>query len=273
MEILNGLIQNVIYNDGIYYSSEEKEVSYPKEGNTDCFVLEDQSFWFKGRNEIILATIRKFSINGPIFDIGGGNGYVSVFLNNNGYCSILVEPGIEGCQNAKKRGLKYIINSTLEIKHFNPESISNMGLFDVLEHIGDQENFINQAYRLISKGGIIFLTVPAFRCLWSIEDTYAGHFRRYRRKEINCLFEKHGFDILYSTYFFSFLFLPVFLIRYIPTRFGFYKIDPKKSLKHHKTDSIISRVVKILMQIELKNIKKGKILKMGTSILLVARKK
>ena len=41
----------------------------------------------------------------------GGNGFVSLALQKEGYKTVLVEPGISGTQNAKSRGLKRIIYS------------------------------------------------------------------------------------------------------------------------------------------------------------------
>ena len=42
----------------------------------------------------------------PLFDIGGGNGFVANYLSKKGFETILVEPGIDGCINGRERGLK-----------------------------------------------------------------------------------------------------------------------------------------------------------------------
>ena len=70
--------------DGIWYSSENQDVSYPPDGNEACFAIEDGSFWFKHRNSCIASIVRNFppENEGTIFDIGGGNGYVSLGLAN-----------------------------------------------------------------------------------------------------------------------------------------------------------------------------------------------
>jgi hypothetical protein len=52
---------------------------YPDEGNEACFQIEDQSFWFRHRNDCIreLAQNLPPKWKGPIFDGGGGNGFLT----------------------------------------------------------------------------------------------------------------------------------------------------------------------------------------------------
>jgi len=38
------------YKDGIYFSQNTNKISYPKESYQNCFQIEDNSFWFKHRN-------------------------------------------------------------------------------------------------------------------------------------------------------------------------------------------------------------------------------
>ncbi|MFC1630589.1 hypothetical protein ACFL2N_01475 [Pseudomonadota bacterium] len=81
-------------DDGIWYSSDNQNISYPSDGNENCFTIEDNSFWFKHRNECIIAIFKSYppNDNGMIFDIGGGNGFVSLGLTKGGFDVALVEP-------------------------------------------------------------------------------------------------------------------------------------------------------------------------------------
>jgi len=65
-------------DDGIWYSTDTENISYPSEGNDACFAVEENSFWFKHRNKCITSVVKCFppENNGTIFDIGGGNGFV-----------------------------------------------------------------------------------------------------------------------------------------------------------------------------------------------------
>ena len=188
--------------NGIYYSKSDSSISYPEEGNEDCLQIEQDSFWFNHRNNIIANSVQKHSPNQIFFDIGGGNGFVAKRLQSDGIKTILVEPGKMGAINANKRGIKNIICSTLEDAEFEHGSIDSVGLFDVVEHIKDDYNFLNNINQYIKDDGYIYITVPAFNFLWSNEDDDAGHFRRYSTTELNELLKKFGFSIIQSTYIF-----------------------------------------------------------------------
>jgi SAM-dependent methyltransferase len=270
---IKAFIHDLIFKDGIWHSEERESLSYPNDGNDVCYDIEDQSFWFKNRNKIILEVINRYSIDGPIFDVGGGNGFVSSYLGKRGFQTVLVEPGIDGCLNGKERGLRDIINSNFDTIHFFPNSIPNIGMFDVLEHIENQAEILQTIQTNLIQDGRLFITVPAFKFLWSEEDLQAGHFRRYRIKELSKLIDKSGFDVVYSSYFFSFLVIPIFIFRTIPSIFGFYKISTQKSKRQHISDSKANRLLGMLMKLELNSIKRGKSIFFGSSLLLVAKKR
>jgi hypothetical protein len=128
-------IENVVRQDRVLSCNRESSVSYPMDGNETCFQIEDDSFWFKHRNDCIIAAVKKYSPDKVFFDVGGGNGFVAKGLENNGIQTVLVEPGQQGCLNAKVRGLTNVICATLENASFKPASIDALGLFDVIEHL------------------------------------------------------------------------------------------------------------------------------------------
>ena len=196
--------------NGIYYSKSDASISYPEEGNELCMKIEQDSFWFNHRNNVIAKSVQKYSAEKMFFDIGGGNGFVSKRLQDDGVTTILVEPGKMGAINAYKRGIKNVLCSTLEQAEFAPSSIDSVGLFDVVEHIEDDYLFLKSINKYLKDDGYIYITVPAFNFLWSNEDVDAGHFKRYSTTELNELLEKSGFSIIQSTYIFSILPLPVF---------------------------------------------------------------
>jgi len=66
----------------------------------------------------------------------------------------------------------------------------------------------------MSRDGIMILTVPAYKWLWSKHDELNHHFRRYTKKELNKLFDDK-YLILKSSYFNFFLFPIALLSRLI----------------------------------------------------------
>ncbi len=171
--------------DGIWYGIDTQDISYPPDGNEACFAIEDSSFWFRHRNNCIISAVRSYppENKGTIFDIGGGNGFVSLGLANSGFDVALVEPGRTGASNAKRRGLKTVICATTESARFKPHSLSAVGLFDVVEHIEDDLSFLRFFRSLLKQGGRLYMTVPAYSFLWSEEDVLSGTFQKVYAKE------------------------------------------------------------------------------------------
>ena len=137
--------------NGIYYSKSDSSISYPEEGNESCMQIEEDSFWFKHRNNIIADSVLNHSPGKVFFDIGGGNGFVAKRLQDDGAKVLLVEPGKIGAMNANKRGIHNILCSTLEDAGFVPNTVDSVGLFDVVEHIEDDSAFLNNLNKFMKK--------------------------------------------------------------------------------------------------------------------------
>jgi len=269
---LNAISNNLISKDDIWFSKEKSNISYPDEGHEICFQLEENSFWFKHRNNCIFETVKHFSYENQIIDIGGGNGYVSTFLQKNNYEVALIEPGVEGCLNAKKRGLKNVVCSTFQNIGITNNSISNIGIFDVLEHIENDLEFLKNLNSILKTEGKLFITVPAYKFLWSNEDILAGHFRRYTIKQITNVLKQAGFEVEFSSYIFSILVLPIFLFRTIPSLFKKpKKVDLQKNMNEHK-QSKSSTLLQKIWNWEVKKISNKRKINFGTSCLIVAKK-
>jgi len=262
------------YKDGIYFSQNTNKISYPKEGYQNCFLVEDNSFWFEHRNNCIIEMINNFPPPGIILDLGGGNGFVSLEIKNNGYGIALLEPGISGILNAKKRGLKKLICANFNEINLYPNSIPAIGIFDVLEHIQNDYEFLNKIYQCLISGGKLYATVPAYNFLWSDEDNIAGHYRRYNLNQLRSIVKKIGLIIEYDTYIFSVLPIPVFLFRTLPDKLNFVKKETDKRTKneHKIRKGLTGMILQKIWNNELKAISKEKSIPFGGSCLLVARK-
>jgi len=273
--ILEKYTDDLDLRDGIYFAKKESEISYPESGNESCYQIEQDSFWFNHRNKCIIEAVKKFAPNDLFFDIGGGNGFVAKALEEEGFSTVLIEPGIQGCLNAKKRGLPNIVCSTLENASFKTSSISSIGLFDVVEHIENDLEFLTNINNYLVSKGLVFITVPAFNFLWSNEDTEAGHYRRYTIKKLSSVLIKAGFEIVYATYIFSILPVPVFLRRSLPSRLGMHKnaAEINKYVNEHKTKKgVTDKIMNSVWSYELGRIKNGKKIFTGGSCFMVAKK-
>ena len=152
--------ENLELIDGVWYSKNSEELSYPQSWYDECYSVEDKSFWFRHRNNCIVKSVKRFSPNCRILDVGGGNGFVSLGLANEGIHPILVEPAIQGALNAKKRGLKDIVCSSLDAGLKDKNQIPAIGIFDVLEHIDDDDKFLLRLKDFLTYNGLLYITVP-----------------------------------------------------------------------------------------------------------------
>jgi len=239
--------------------------------------VEDSSFWFQHRNDCIISVISLFPPveRGPIFDIGGGNGFVSLALARAGYEVVMVEPGKDGARHARKRGIENVVCASIETAGFHPLSLPAIGLFDVLEHIEDDLDFLRCCGQLLQENGRLYLTVPAYNFLWSHEDELAGHFRRYTLKNICSLVESCGFVTEFKTYIFKFLPIPIALFRTLPYRLGVsraLKKMPEGPRGHGIRGKWAQNGVEWLLRQEVRLLKQKKSIRMGSSCLVVAKK-
>lgn len=260
--------------DGIWKPAAAAAVSYPEDGNAWCFTVEETSFWFRHRNRVIADAVAAFPPAGPIFDVGGGNGFVALGLQQAGFETVLLEPGPQGAANARRRGVRQVAQSTLQDAGLRPDSVPACGLFDVLEHIEDDVAFAAEIRRVLRPGGWLYLTVPAFRLLWSDDDRAAGHFRRYTRASLSRVLEAGGLEVMRLSYFFGVLAPAVLAFRTVPTWLGFRRrLAQSTGRKEHVPAAENGRGwLSGCLDREARRLKRGGNLPCGSSLLAVVRK-
>jgi SAM-dependent methyltransferase len=261
--------------DNIWSAVQSSEpISYPVEASDRYASLEDNSFWFMHRNHCLEAIIQAFPPQEPFFDIGGGNGFVSAFLQSLGYQTILIEPSSAAISNASIRGVKHLINSSLVDANFYQNSIPAIGIFDVIEHIKMDESWLDHLYRILIPGGRIYITVPAYQCMWSTDDVYAGHFRRYSQASLEKILCKSGFVVEYISYFFSILVAPILIARTLPSVFGLIKGgNPNvENASHGMGNVFIRRLLIKMLSYEKALIRQKHHIVFGSSLIAVAQK-
>ncbi len=278
----SGLTQR---EDGIWYADSEQSISYPASGHVEMAQVEESSFWFNHRNTIVSEVITAFPPppDTAVLDVGGGNGYVSLAMAKLGYDVILIEPGTAGAQQAHRRGIETVICATTTTAQIAAESVGGIGLFDVIEHIEDDQDFVSQMAELLVPGGRLYATVPAYRWLWSDADEQAGHWRRHTASSIQGLLETTDLEVDYVSYFFRPLPVPVLLTRSVPYRLRMALRRPRglagshgqptRSGNAHGVDrGILSRTMTKLLAREARMIQKQRPMRAGGSIIIAAHK-
>jgi SAM-dependent methyltransferase len=258
---------------GIWFARRPAEVSYPALGNAACLAVEERSFWFRHRNRCIVSLVRRFPPDDAFLDIGGGNGFVAKALAAAGFACALVEPGVDGALAAHARGLDPVICARLEDLQLSAASVSAAGMFDVLEHIEDEAAALQQVHTLLRPGGRLFLTVPAYQFLFSVDDAVAGHFRRYTIPSLARTLERCRFRVEFASHIFAPLPPIVLLLRTAPSRLGLRRgADPDRDAAEHAPTGAAARLMDRLLGVEFGWIDAGRPIPFGGSCLCVAGK-
>ncbi|MET0334930.1 MAG: methyltransferase domain-containing protein [Rhizobacter sp.] len=71
---------------------------------------------------------------------------------------------------------------------------------NVLEHIEDDVSALAALHASLAPGGRLIVYLPAFPALWTALDDHVGHFRRYRRRDLERKLETAGFTVRRSRY-------------------------------------------------------------------------
>jgi 2-polyprenyl-3-methyl-5-hydroxy-6-metoxy-1,4-benzoquinol methylase len=180
---------------------------YPDDAFESLYHLEEKNFWFRIRNKIIGNLISRYlSPRSRILEVGCGTGYVSRYLKKLGYhveCSDQSSNALEFCKR-RESGMKYHQYNLME--HHFTEEFDGICAFDVIEHIEDDATVLKNLYTALKPGGLLFVTVPADRRLWSAMDIYAEHKRRYSAEELRMKLKGTGFKVVELSYFMTFLY-------------------------------------------------------------------
>ena len=248
------------------------DVDYPEQGHEWCLAVEDDSWWFQHRNRVLVDLMRRYVPKQPLYDVGGGNGVVAAALREAGIRAIVVEPGAVGAANAKRRGLESI-QATLAESGAKPGTVPSIGVFDVVEHIEDDSAFLAHLHEMLAPGGRVYVTVPAYQSLWSDEDVYAKHYRRYTASGLRAALRRAGFIVEHASYLFGFLPAPVFLFRRLPHVLGRGRPPSQAGVKDdHGGSPLTRRVLDGWLSLERFAARAFGGLPFGGSVVAVARK-
>lgn len=264
----------VLVETGVWRSDRQSEISYPEPLRDVCHGLEDQSFWFAHRSRCLVEMIRRWPPAGPIVDVGGGNGAVTKALCESGFPAVLLEPSAHAVAIARGRGVKFVVHSTFEGASFSPGCLPAIGLFDVLEHIRDDLAFVVGVRETLEPGGLLYLTVPANRWMWSPEDEAVGHYRRYSRRGLRSCLTAAKLEVVFCSYLFAPLVLPLVLGRTLPGLLGFESglTSVRGERLHRLPRGLLGRLLARLLDAEADRLRRGSTIPFGSSCCVVARR-
>lgn len=162
---------------------------------------EDRHWWFATRTRAILAYLDLHMGPGTgrrVLDVGCGAANMAHHLAH--YGSVTgVDNNVRPLVIARERGME-VCESSADALPFAGETFDLVAVLDVIEHIPDQDRVLAECRRVLSPGGKLLVTVPAFMFLWSRNDEINLHQRRYSAPELAGRVEQAGFRVLRISY-------------------------------------------------------------------------
>lgn len=228
--------------------------------------VQDEHWWFEGRRAVIKTILDKihFSQEARILEIGAGTGSNLSLLSNYGEV-VACEYDAESREVCKKSGWNV---HPCELPHDLPGNIGKFDiicLFDVLEHVKEDNESIQSLKELLRPNGKIIIACPAYQWLYSDYDVALGHFKRYSESDLIDLASKNNLTIERSGYFNTFLF-PLSLAGKLVESCGIkarsrgLKVPPKT----------INLSLKSIFKLE-SNFIKNRLFPFGTTVIIQAR--
>lgn len=229
---------------------------------------EPSSFWFRSRNRLVIQLLTKhFAQARSLLEVGCGTGFVLRGINDARPELELVGSELHpaGLAFAQRR-LPEADLYQMDARHIPFESEFDVVLaLDVIEHIEEDEAVMAEMFKAVKPGGGAIVSVPQHPRLWSANDVFSQHQRRYTRRELTSKLRNAGFELRQVTSFVTTL-LPLMLVSRLRQR-DIATFDPSGE---YRSPRAVDRIFEGLLDAERWMIATGVSLPAGGSLFAVA---
>jgi len=238
--------------------------------------LERNHWWFKVRKLILEQYIKHIIYNNKkliILNIGSATGATSEFLNNFGEVRSIEYDKDCSIFSSKNLNLS-VLNASITSLPFKSSKFDLVCAFDVIEHVENDKEAVEEMHRVCKQNGNILITVPAYQFLWSEHDNVNQHFRRYNKNKLKTLMNSIlGNKIIYTSYFNSILFPFISFFRLISNIIpkDIYRKGAGSDFTIVNMDSFVNKVLYILFSFEIIYLKYLKF-PFGVSLMIHSKK-
>lgn len=225
-------------------------------------------WWFKGKRDLLNRLLNDIKLNknrSKILDVGCGVGEDLNVINKYGDV-YAIEYSKDAIKLVNRKLVKGLFCNDAAKLCFKDKTFDCVIVLDVLEHLDNDKDAYREALRVLKRNSYLIISVPAMKFLFGPHDRRLKHRRRYSRKMLKDLINDSNLKIIKFTYWNSFLFLPIALIRLYKKMFNIKKSDLTEFNKN------INFVLTKTLIFENKLIKKGFKFPFGLSLIAVLKK-
>ena len=170
--------------------------------------IEDEYWWYTGRREILKHILSSLlDTNSRVLNVGCGTGSDSLSVSEFGAEVFNTDYSLTALVlNRRKGNEKHFRADCIQLP-LKAASLDLVMCLDVIEHVERDIEAMDELRRVLDPSdGRLLLTVPAYNWMWTSRDDVAGHFRRYSKKKLKKVLHTGGFEIIFCSYFNTFLF-------------------------------------------------------------------
>lgn len=233
--------------------------------------LEECNWWYRGRRFLVSLLFAKYFRRDPVIeplflDLGCGTGEGLNILKPYGKVFGL-DSSAEAISIAKTKGYAKLHQGSAMQLPYADSFFDSVLMLDVLEHIPEDSLVLKECFRVLRKGGLLVMTVPAYQWLWSGHDQVFGHVRRYTKKDLVEKVFKADFKVVFGSYFVFFVFPVIAGFRLVAKAFS-------KNKRSHffYTPFLINKGLYLIALLEAILLRVGFRFPFGGSVVLFAQK-
>lgn len=176
--------------------------------------LEQSHFWWVTRRLLVAKLVESLDLPARhrVLDVGCGAAVTARMLEGMGAEVVGIDssPVFAATEGANKIS-QFVVGDYIELSPTLGQFNLTMAL-DSVEHFSDERAVLSAIAQNTLPGGVVIVTVPAYRWLWSSHDEENEHYRRYTRKRLRQALEQSGLNVERTGYVFASLVPPKALL-------------------------------------------------------------
>jgi 2-polyprenyl-3-methyl-5-hydroxy-6-metoxy-1,4-benzoquinol methylase len=252
-------------------SEKFKDYKIPQSHFDDVKKIEETYWWHVGRlywaKQFIIRWMEDNAFTEPIHyaDLGCGTGGFGIAIQNQFAIddTTLIDKDLSALKTWNSSDNILPLTKNLEADFSLYQKPNLISCMDVIEHIHNDDLFLQRIYSVLDNEGILILSTAAHPFLYSKWDEKLGHYRRYTKSGLVKKLAAAGFQVKRVSYGWSFLF-PL-----VPYRWLFSK--RQEALHYPKVPNWLNQTLIQLSKWE-SRLSSWLSLPFGTSIFIMASK-